>query len=318
MRCCLRLLACLERLFAFAPATAFTMATAAAAVDSPVRPSVFHEDWSDTRLPPELLEILKSAIGPGYNATTIPGIETMLQMGLVRELDAEGRPVPRTGSPHALSPAPSPKLSGSGKSNVGIRMLDNACGIGAPALLMSLLASMDLHLTGGTAEIIASDTNPDRLATLKDIIKQNNFRNITCEQWPMENLGAPSNYFTHCCVNFSAHWAVDEAAMLKEIFRTLRPGGVVGFATWARSGWRVHSGQDLLKILPSGGWEDPARIKRVLEQRGFVDIESKIQMHTPQIEQGHMQKFVGIHSDSMTENTLSRQCRRSRNSSRTR
>ncbi|KAL4997040.1 S-adenosyl-L-methionine-dependent methyltransferase [Aspergillus recurvatus] len=118
-------------------------------------------------------------------------------------------------------------------------ILDSACGTGA--LTFELLLSIPQD-TKKMIEIHAIDIAPSMITTLLTK-RATEYKHIHSEirlhATPMDsqNLSFPGNSFTHVYMNFGIFFLPDPVRGIKEIYRTLKPGGHVYISTWKDLGY---------------------------------------------------------------------------------
>ncbi|KAK2612693.1 hypothetical protein QQS21_001310 [Conoideocrella luteorostrata] len=111
---------------------------------------------------------------------------------------------------------------------------------------------------------------------------------VTAEVMRGESLNFPSGTFTHSITNLGILFYDDGVQGVRELHRTLRPGGVAVVTSWEKFGYMagaVHPAQraarphDAPVRLPiDEKWSDPAHIEQIMKDGGFeeVEIQSRI------------------------------------------
>ncbi len=188
----------------------------------------------------------------------------------------------------ALAPTPQlyDELSGDGMETLaeatvaeilpipsGSIILDDGCGTGCgtAAIVAKVRDASGLTIKG-------VDINEDALALYKQKAAENN--------WPAEAikedaqaLSIPDSTFTHAIGTAFVFVLPDEGIpAIKEIYRTLKPGGVAALNTWAyvpniapiqaASRYTRPEGTP----LPRAGmefWQEPGHLQRIVEEGGF-------------------------------------------------
>ncbi|KAJ4335731.1 hypothetical protein N0V95_008814 [Ascochyta clinopodiicola] len=150
---------------------------------------------------------------------------------------------------------------------------DNACGSGtvSRAILSSPEKPQDI-------KIHATDIDPPFLSALTYAAKSNSWP-IEVTNQKSEELEFKDNTFTHSITNiaifFTSAAGVDGA---REIYRTLKPGGVAVVNCWAYVTWlapvrNVHEFIRPGKPFPTPvvAWHDGQHIQKVLKEAGFEE-----------------------------------------------
>ena len=164
----------------------------------------------------------------------------------------------------------------------GAVLLDNACGTGAvtEAVLTVVKPRAD-----GTYSILihATDVSPSRIQGLATKVAQNGWSDfVKSAVIAAEALTFEDSTFTHSFMNFGL-FAVREAdKATAQIYRTLKPGGVVVVTTWASmphgaavdATHKATRGSDaaLLLRIPEH-WYRASTLESVLRQAGFTHVE---------------------------------------------
>ncbi|KAF9700613.1 hypothetical protein EKO04_001884 [Ascochyta lentis] len=156
---------------------------------------------------------------------------------------------------------------------------DNACGSGtvSRAILSSPERPEDI-------EIHATDIDPPFLSALTYSAKTNSWPTAVTNQ-KSEALTFKDNTFTHSITNiaifFTSAAGVDGA---KEIYRTLKPGGVAVVNCWAHVTWLmpVKTVHELVRPgkpfpTPVVAWHDGQHIQQVMKEAGFKEDKIKIE-----------------------------------------
>lgn len=154
---------------------------------------------------------------------------------------------------------------------------DNACGTGAVTeAIVAKAPPQGLQIEG-------TDVFPMFLDTYKQRIK--------AYKWPasaaaidMSTLeGIPDNHFSHSITNFALMAVPDDVAAAKQIYRTLKPGGVAAVTIWSdqphisalKVANKVTRGQDAPdQPMLTMEWYKGENVKQALIKAGFD--ESKI------------------------------------------
>ncbi|KAJ7052130.1 S-adenosyl-L-methionine-dependent methyltransferase [Mycena amicta] len=113
----------------------------------------------------------------------------------------------------------------------GALVLDNACGGGIVAdKLFEKIGS------GGELKLVCGDLEEAMVKSVKEKISE---RGWNAEALVVDAQAIPfsQNHFTHTVMNFGIQVIPDNALAMKETFRILRPGGVLGMTSWIAPGW---------------------------------------------------------------------------------
>jgi ubiquinone/menaquinone biosynthesis C-methylase UbiE len=156
-------------------------------------------------------------------------------------------------------------------------ILDNACGTGAAAT--SFLKAFP------NASIYAADVVPPMIASFKAIIAQNadlqkQIKEVRLED--AQNLTFADDFFDASLTNFGIFFFPNPDLGAKQIYRTLKPGGIAIVTAWKTFGfkpilWEVQNQikpQNPLTQLPlMEPWCDSSLLEGTLKAGGFKDVE---------------------------------------------
>ncbi|KAJ3460140.1 hypothetical protein MRS44_011007 [Fusarium solani] len=104
---------------------------------------------------------------------------------------------------------------------------------------------------------------------------------------PGEKLEFQDETFTHSITNLGILFFTDGDAGAKEIYRTLKPGGVVVVTSWAVLGYLevIRPAQSAVRpddppfMLPiPETWFDPAFVQKCLKDGGFANVTLSVSM----------------------------------------
>ncbi|KAK2962235.1 putative Ubiquinone/menaquinone biosynthesis C-methyltransferase UbiE [Blattamonas nauphoetae] len=155
---------------------------------------------------------------------------------------------------------------------------DNACGTAVVTesifehltQLKSPIPSFPIHCT---------DLSPAMLEKTSEKIAHHAWKNVTTQVMDAGRLSFPDNTFTHSFTNFGIFFLPDPPAGTREIFRTLKPGGVAYVTAWIHFG-HMPALREVTKIVRPdlapypppivGNYEEEGAIQRVLEEGGFT------------------------------------------------
>ncbi|KAJ0121083.1 Ubiquinone/menaquinone biosynthesis C-methyltransferase UbiE [Diaporthe amygdali] len=158
---------------------------------------------------------------------------------------------------------------------------DNACGSGAVTeTIMALPPPPSIHID-------ATDVNEQFVQGVAALVAQ--------KQWPVDTavmsaqaLTFADNHFTHSFTSFAFHCLGDHDAAARQVYRTLKPGGIAIASIWIfmphvdalqHAHWRTR-GRDgpMPTLLPLEGFQE-ADLRKALEAGGFqsdnIDCSTK-------------------------------------------
>ncbi|KAJ3020636.1 hypothetical protein HKX48_000482 [Thoreauomyces humboldtii] len=155
-----------------------------------------------------------------------------------------------------------------------VRLLDNACGAGLVASrYFSALQDRE------NVTVVCGDLEAHWLEGIK--------KRMGAEGWSAEAkvvdaqaIDFPDGEFTHVVTSFGYQVFPDPLLALRETFRVLKSGGKSSGTTWASVGW-LPKLQEVNTSYPTpppflGDWAFPDRIRRALEESGFIDIKVQV------------------------------------------
>jgi ubiquinone/menaquinone biosynthesis C-methylase UbiE len=112
----------------------------------------------------------------------------------------------------------------------GLAVLDVGCGAGASALPAARHVG-----PGGT--VLGVDLAENLLAQARAKAAQSDVQNVEFRQADMTNLGLPDHHFDAVVSVFSVFFAPDMEALVRELWRMVKPGGKLAITTWGHSFW---------------------------------------------------------------------------------
>lgn len=149
------------------------------------------------------------------------------------------------------------------------RLLDVGCAAG----------TLPLELAPSVAEVVAMDISPAMIAIAQRKVEAAGATKIRLRAEPTGSLAwAESGTFDGVTVYSVLHLAPDPPALLAEIFRTPRPGGVFVSSTVCLGGRWFPPYASILPVLRWGGKAPAvtllteAQVRTMLTEAGFVDI----------------------------------------------
>ena len=146
-------------------------------------------------------------------------------------------------------------------------------GIGAAALVARLPKDQL------PKEILVSDNAAMMVSAARESLTASPLPRVDCKELDSQDLSSvPDNYFTHSINNFSIFTFARPADAVREIYRTVRPGGLAVLTCWRRFApmFIVHAAQkkirpDLpLMSAPNPEFFKEGVLQKVVEENGFV------------------------------------------------
>jgi ubiquinone/menaquinone biosynthesis C-methylase UbiE len=107
----------------------------------------------------------------------------------------------------------------------GERVLDIACGTGAPSLKIA-------RRVGASGSVLATDLSGEPLKIAAERARERGLTNIQFQQADVHVLALPADQFDLVTCRFGVMFFADLPRALAEMKRVLRPGGRVAFAAW--------------------------------------------------------------------------------------
>lgn len=178
---------------------------------------------------------------------------------------------------------------------------DNASG---PGTLVGEVIQLPQFAVENVPKIYCTDVSPAMIKAL-DAKGWNLKYGVEGAVMDGQELSFPDNKFTHSFTNASIFLFPDPVKGTKEIYRTLKPGGVALVTTIRRSGRltpfhnaqkRVRPDEKPWQGLQAPEWYESAYLKKLMLEGGFVDDQLAIQSFTVPFE---MKDFVRLQGEAI-------------------
>jgi ubiquinone/menaquinone biosynthesis C-methylase UbiE len=166
----------------------------------------------------------------------------------------------------------------------GARVLDVCCGSGASAIAAA-------ERVGREGSVLGVDLSEGLLALARAKARARGLGHATFRTGDMRALGLPDGEFDAVVCVFAVFFADDMAAALRELWRVVRPGGVLAVTTWgprfpepaSTVFWdavrdvrpELHRGYD-----PWDRISEPGPLRALLGEAGIADAEIAAQAGT--------------------------------------
>ncbi|CAG7968422.1 unnamed protein product [Penicillium olsonii] len=180
--------------------------------------------------------------------------------------------------------------------NEPLVVLDNACGAGVVSSVLNqqLDPNAKKHL-----KLTCGDISPAVLKYTQSRMEEENWQTAETQIVDAQSPGLPSSFYDYVFTAFAYMALPESVKALDETVRMLKPGGTIAFSTWKETGWipiarkAIESisrdlpfpgSAELLAVLSDGEWHSVAWIKSQLVQRGFEDIDVRVETATTSLE----------------------------------
>jgi SAM-dependent methyltransferase len=162
-----------------------------------------------------------------------------------------------------------------------LRILDNACG---PLVLTNAILHDEDIKAYANVHISAVDFNEAFIENNQGIIDAMEYRKGVTIQTAVMNgmdLKFPDDVFDVSFTSLGIFAFPDPVKGARELYRTLKPGGVAALTTWKRVGWvsflhevekRVRPGEALTQFPFLEAWSVPGKLAETLREGGFGDV----------------------------------------------
>lgn len=153
---------------------------------------------------------------------------------------------------------------------------DNACG---PGIVTAEIQALFQSRSSVPPKLHATDFSPAMISLLDSKATEGQWSNVVTAVMDAEKLGFESDTFTHSITNFGIFLFPDPERSIKEIFRTLKPGGTAVVTSWATLSWLTML-QDVQRRVnpeaptwegPFAGWMGSERLRKTMVAGGFDD-----------------------------------------------
>jgi SAM-dependent methyltransferase len=111
----------------------------------------------------------------------------------------------------------------------GYRVLDACCGTGASALPAA-------HVVGAAGQVLGFDLAEPALVLAREKAEAQGLTNVEFRAVDVEHTGLPSESFDAVVCVFGVFFVPDMATAVAEMWRLVRPGGVLAITVWG-PGW---------------------------------------------------------------------------------
>lgn len=159
----------------------------------------------------------------------------------------------------------------------GAVVLDVGCGTGASALRAA-------EVVGPHGRVIGVDLAGRLLEVARQKAKCRGLTNIDFVTGDMEQLGYPDNHFDAVVSVFSIFFVPDMVREVRELWRMVRPGGLLVITTWgprmfepgSSAWWNAVKGVRSDLVSTSSPWDrivEPQVLRDLLEEAGIFDME---------------------------------------------
>lgn len=166
-------------------------------------------------------------------------------------------------------------------------VLDTACGTGIVSNKIMKLLSVDAK---SKLDLTCADFADSMVDFVTSMIEKNSWTHAKALKADAQDTKLPADHFTHVFFNFGPMLLPDGNAGLKECYRLLQPGGVLGFTTWKKVGWiaevraafetnpdlpKFPSNEEVLGAFSSSParWNTEAEVEKHLKTNHFVNIK---------------------------------------------
>lgn len=164
----------------------------------------------------------------------------------------------------------------------GVHLLDNACGTGIVADELAKRCAVNGAAFPSVSAVDAAQNMVD-LAQRK-FEGTEHAETIKFQQMPGEKLDFPDNTFSHSITNLGILFFADGDAGAREIYRTLKPGGVAVVTSWAGLSYldkvirpaqkAVRPDAPTYKLPIPDTWFSVSHAQETFKKAGFKNVET--------------------------------------------
>ncbi|KAI1379735.1 hypothetical protein F4677DRAFT_407475 [Hypoxylon crocopeplum] len=172
----------------------------------------------------------------------------------------------------------------------GAHIHDNGCGAGAVTEAILTLHSAE---AASSLRISATDSNPGAIAGFRAQAQSKGWPVVETNQMDSRALSFPNDTFSHSFTSFVflQVWKDDELCA-REIYRTLKPGGIALVTTWEdlatmavfRQAYRrLHGeGRELPEMLQTN-WYSGDHVRKAMLAAGFDESDMGVNSYSTQV-----------------------------------
>jgi len=132
-----------------------------------------------------------------------------------------------------------------------------------------------------TTKILATDISPGMLKQVDSL----NLPGLSTQLEDAVTLsGLDDNIFTHSLTSFAIQFTPDMLATVQSMHRTLKPGGIAGFAIWGagtdvdlvhdKAGKRLDPSYQKFNVYPEGAWTGEQKQRDAMTKTGFKNVNA--------------------------------------------
>jgi len=154
-------------------------------------------------------------------------------------------------------------------------VLDNCCGTGA-------FTTKLINKYAYPPQIRASDNSPGMIDIMKSLITKNGWQeSVIAAKMDSEDLKFPDETFDLSVTNFGIFFFPDPVKGAKEIYRTLKPGGVAFVTCWKKICYlpimqevqKIVKPKEAIVMKMFEDWQKKETIEKTMRDGGFTDLE---------------------------------------------